>query len=89
MIAAAGAEEVPAAALELARVAAGVPRVGVDTGEATLVQEAALEDAAVSFDKGCYLGQETVARLQFRGRANRRLRGLALDGAGAGARRRR
>lgn len=80
-IAAAGAEEVTADALELARVAAGVPRVGVDTGETTLVQEAALEGAAVSFDKGCYLGQETVARLQFRGRANRRLRGLALEGA--------
>ena len=55
----------------MARVAAGVARVGVDTGPSTLVQEAALEDRAVSFTKGCYLGQETVARLQFRGRANR------------------
>ncbi|WP_217915245.1 YgfZ/GcvT domain-containing protein [Miltoncostaea marina] len=77
-LARAGAEEAPGAALEMARIAAGAPRVGVDTGPATLVQEAALEDVAVSFDKGCYLGQETVARLQYRGRANRRLRGLLL-----------
>lgn len=80
-IAVAGAREVPSEALEMARVAAGVPRVGVDTSETTLVQEAGLGDAAVSFTKGCYLGQETVARLQFRGRANRRLAGLSLSGA--------
>lgn len=84
-IAAAGATEAPPEALEMARVAAGVARVGVDTGEGTLVQEAALEDRAVSFDKGCYLGQETVARLQFRGRANRRLRGLRLPEPAPGA----
>jgi tRNA-modifying protein YgfZ len=77
-VAAAGAEEAPGESLEMARIAAGVPRVGTDTTEATLVQEARLEEAAVSFRKGCYLGQETVARLQFRGRPNRRLRGLAL-----------
>jgi folate-binding protein YgfZ len=77
-IAAAGAREAPPEALEMARIAAGVARVGVDTAETTLVQEAALEERTVSFDKGCYLGQETVARLQFRGRANRRLRGLRL-----------
>lgn len=73
--------QAPPEALEMARVAAGVARVGVDTGPATLVQEAALEDRAVSFTKGCYLGQETVARLQFRGRANRALRGLLLGTA--------
>ena len=79
-------EPAPEESLEMARVAAGMVRVGVDTGPSTLVQEAALEDRAVSFEKGCYLGQETVARLQFRGRANRTLRGLALDGpAEAGA----
>ncbi|HTI33481.1 MAG TPA: glycine cleavage T C-terminal barrel domain-containing protein [Miltoncostaea sp.] len=71
--------QAPPEALEMARVAAGVARVGVDTGPSTLVQEAALEDRAVSFTKGCYLGQETVARLQFRGRANRALRGLVLE----------
>lgn len=77
-IATLGLDEAPAEALELARVAAGVPRIGVDTGAATLVQEAGLETSAVSFDKGCYLGQETVARVAYRGRVNRALRGLAL-----------
>ena len=77
-VAALGAEEVPAEALEMARVAAGVPTVGVDTGPSTLVQEVGLQDQAVSFDKGCYLGQETVARVRYRGRVNRALRGLAL-----------
>lgn len=69
----------PVTALEPLRIAAGVPAIGVDTGEKTLVQEAGL-DAAVSFDKGCYLGQETVARLHYRGRANRRLCRIALHG---------
>lgn len=73
--------ERPAQALEAARILAGVPRVGVDTIATTLVQEAALEDVAVSFDKGCYLGQETVARAQYRGRVNRHLRGLRFAGA--------
>lgn len=77
-IAGLGLPEAPAEALEMARIAAGVPRIGVDTGPSTLVQEAGLEDVAVSFDKGCYLGQETVARAQFRGRVNRVLRGLSL-----------
>jgi folate-binding protein YgfZ len=79
-IAALGAPEVPAEALEMLRVAAGVPAVGIDTGPSTLVQEVGLQDDAVSFDKGCYLGQETVARVRYRGRVNRLLRGLALGG---------
>jgi len=69
----------PVEALEQLRVAAGIPAIGVDTGPKTLVQEAGL-DAAVSYDKGCYLGQETVARLHYRGHANRRLCRIALDG---------
>ena len=73
-----GLPEASAEARDMARVAAGQPLVGRDTGPATLVQEAGLEGDAVSFEKGCYLGQETVARLQFRGRANRVLRGLRL-----------
>lgn len=72
----------PPEALEYARIALGVPRVGVDTGERTLVQEAGLEDVAVSFTKGCYMGQETVARAQHRGRVNRVLRGLRLPAPG-------
>lgn len=85
-LAALGVEEAPAEALELARIAAGVPLVGRDTGPSTLVQEAGLEGAAVSFGKGCYLGQETVARIAFRGHVNRVLRGIALGApASAGA----
>jgi folate-binding protein YgfZ len=66
--------------LEILRIEAGVPRVGIDVGPANLVQEAGLEATTVSFDKGCYLGQETVARVAYRGRVNRRLRGLTLPG---------
>lgn len=81
LIAELGLPEVPAVAVEWARVAAGLPRVGSDTGPATLVQEAGLEGRTVSFTKGCYMGQETVARVAFRGRVNRTLRGLLLPGA--------
>lgn len=70
----------PPETLEAMRIAAGVPAIGVDTTEKTLVQEAGLADA-VSFDKGCYLGQETVARLHYRGHANRRLCRIALTQA--------
>lgn len=73
-----GLPEASAEAGEMARVAAGRPAVGLDTGPTTLVQEVGLEGDAVSFEKGCYLGQETVARVQFRGRVNRVLRGLRL-----------
>ncbi len=69
----------PPATLEPLRIAAGIPAIGIDTGAKTLVQEAGLDDA-VSYDKGCYLGQETVARLHYRGHANRRLCRIALDG---------
>jgi folate-binding protein YgfZ len=76
-LAALGAHEAPAAALHALRIVRGAALVGVDTGPRTLVQEAGLESVAVSFAKGCYLGQETVARAQHRGRVNRTLRGLA------------
>jgi folate-binding protein YgfZ len=81
VLASRGLRPIPADALERARIAAGRVRVGIDTGPTTLVQEAGLEDAAVSFDKGCYLGQETVARAQFRGRVNRVPRVLRIEGA--------
>jgi folate-binding protein YgfZ len=77
-LAALGLPEAPAEALEALRLEAGVPRFGADLTEASLVQEAGLERVAVSFDKGCYLGQETVARTQYRGHVNRLLRGLLL-----------
>jgi len=66
-------------ALEALRIWSATPAIGVDTSSRTLVQEARLDDA-VSFDKGCYLGQETVARLHYRGHANRRLARIALSG---------
>lgn len=76
----AGAVEVPEAAAELVRVEAGRPRFGIDVDETTIPQEAGLNDRAVSFTKGCYVGQETVARLFYKGKPNRHLRGLRLDG---------
>lgn len=77
---AAGAEPVPPQAAEALRVAAGRPRYGVDLDEGVIPQEAGLNPRAVSFTKGCYVGQETVARLHWRGKPNRHLRGLRLPG---------
>ena len=66
-----------AAALDVARIAEGRPRAGVDMDDTTIPQEANLGDfAALSFTKGCYTGQETVARLHFRGHVNKSLRRL-------------
>jgi tRNA-modifying protein YgfZ len=75
-----GIAPVGLAALEVRRVELGVPRSGRDFGPDHLPQETGLEDAAVSYTKGCYLGQEIVARLHYRGQANRLLRGLRLPG---------
>lgn len=62
---------------EVARIEAGRPAVAVDMTEETLTQEANLDVlGAISFTKGCYTGQETVARVHFRGHVNRHLRGL-------------
>ncbi len=66
-------------ALEVLRIEAGQPRVGVDMGEDTLALEVAPE-GAISFTKGCYVGQEVVARGTYRGHVNRRLMGLQIDG---------
>lgn len=65
-------------ALESLRVAAGIPRVPEDCGPGDLPQEAGLDADAVSFDKGCYLGQEVMARLQSQGRATRALARVIL-----------
>ncbi len=72
----AGATPVGEAAAEIVRVERGRPRYGVDMNESTIPQEAGLNQRAVSFTKGCYVGQETVARLYYRGKPNRHLRGL-------------
>ena len=76
---AAGAVAVTEAAAELVRVESGRPRYGVDLDDNVIPQEAGLNDRAVSFSKGCYVGQETVARLFYRGKPNRHLRGLKLS----------
>jgi folate-binding protein YgfZ len=76
---AAGAVEVTPAAAEILRVESGAPRFGVEMGTATMPAEAGIVEGAVSFTKGCYIGQETVARLHYKGRPNRHLRGLRLS----------
>ena len=67
------------AAAEIVRVEHGRPRYGVDLDDSVIPQEAGLNERAVSFTKGCYVGQETVARLFYRGKPNRRLLGLRLS----------
>jgi folate-binding protein YgfZ len=74
-----GAVEVREDAAEIVRVERGRPRYGVDMDDGTIPQEAGLNDRAVSFSKGCYVGQETVARLHWKGKPNRHLRGLRLS----------
>ena len=75
----AGATPVSEDAAEILRVESGRPRYGVDVDDSTIPQEAGLNARAVSFTKGCYVGQETVARLFYRGKPNRHLRGLLLS----------
>jgi tRNA-modifying protein YgfZ len=72
---------VPAVSQEVAecvRIENGRPRLGYDMDAETMPQEAGINERAVSFTKGCYVGQETVARLHYKGRPNRHLRGLRL-----------
>ena len=74
---AAGAQQAGLEAFDVARVEAGRPEWGVDITDATIPQEANFDDLrAISYTKGCYTGQETVARVHFRGHVNRHLRGL-------------
>ena len=75
---AAGATPVGYEALELARVAAGIPRFGVDIREKDLPQETA-QQRALNFNKGCYLGQEIVERIHARGAVHRTLAGFELQ----------
>jgi len=78
---AAGAAVVSPEAVEILRIEAGRPRFGAEMGTATMPAEAGIVEQAVSFTKGCYIGQETVARLHYKGKPNRHLRGLKLSGA--------
>jgi folate-binding protein YgfZ len=75
---AAGAVPVSEEAAEVVRVESGRPRWGHELDDTVIPQEAGLNERAVSFTKGCYVGQETVARLHYRGKPNRHLRGLRL-----------
>jgi len=78
-----GAVAVDEAAAEVVRVERGRPRYGVDLDATVIPQEAGINQRAVSFTKGCYVGQETVARLFYRGKPNRQLRGLRLTAPAA------
>jgi len=79
----AGTVEVAETAVECLRIERGRPRYGIDLDDTVIPQEAGLNERAVSFTKGCYVGQETVARLYYRGKPNRHLRGLRLSGPSA------
>lgn len=77
----AGGVPVGSLAYDAVRIEAGEPRMGVDVDEKTIPQEAGLVADTVSFTKGCYLGQELVARIDSRGRVNRSLRGVVVADA--------
>src|SRR5437588_2783521 len=79
----AGAVPVSEEVTEILRVEHGRPLYGVDLDDTVIPQEAGLNDRAVSFTKGCYVGQETVARLYYRGKPNRPLRRLRLPAPAA------
>ncbi|MBK5219331.1 MAG: folate-binding protein YgfZ [Thermoleophilia bacterium] len=79
----AGAVVVAAEAAEILRIETGVPRYGAEMGGETMPAEAGIVERSVSFTKGCYIGQETVARLHYKGRPNRHLRGLRLSAPAA------
>jgi folate-binding protein YgfZ len=70
--------------LELARIEAGVPAWGKELDESILPAEAGLDETHISFTKGCYPGQEPIARLRNRGHVNRRLRVLDVEAARPG-----
>ncbi|HET7619445.1 MAG TPA: aminomethyltransferase family protein [Vicinamibacterales bacterium] len=78
----AGAVDLPAEVVDALRVEAGIPRFHVDIDETTIPLEAGLERQAISFDKGCYVGQEVIVRVMHRGhgRVARKLVGLTLSG---------
>jgi len=78
------APTVDADELERARIEAGVPAWGKELDDSILPAEAGLDETHISFTKGCYPGQEPIARLRHRGHVNRRLRVLEVDSARAG-----
>jgi folate-binding protein YgfZ len=79
-LSAAGARPVGYDALEMLRIEAGIPRYGIDMDETNVVTEAGLDDA-VSYTKGCYVGQEIIARIKYRGHVAKRLSGIKFGNA--------
>jgi folate-binding protein YgfZ len=75
----AGAKAVGTAALDLVRIAAGLPRYGIDIHERDLPQETE-QERALNFSKGCYVGQEIVERIRSRGQVRRKFTGFEIDG---------
>jgi folate-binding protein YgfZ len=80
-VASAGGLVGDASGWEALRIEHGVPAFGVDFDDKTYPQEASLEKRAVSFDKGCYLGQEVVCMLELRGHVKRKLVPFVMDAA--------
>ena len=76
----AGARPVGYDAFEMLRIEAGLPRYGVDMDDTNVVTETALDDA-VSYTKGCYVGQEIIARIKYRGHVAKKLTGLVFEQA--------
>jgi folate-binding protein YgfZ len=66
-------------ALEMIRIEAGIPRFGVDMDETNLAPEAGIEARAISYSKGCYIGQEVISRIRTYGQVAKALRGLKLS----------
>ena len=73
-----GAVEISDALYETLRIEAGIPKYGVDMDETTIVPELGL-DGMISYNKGCYIGQEIIARIHFRGHVAKRLTGLMSE----------
>ncbi|HEX2058682.1 MAG TPA: hypothetical protein VHI71_09960 [Actinomycetota bacterium] len=74
-----GAQRASEEKLEEIRIVQGVPRWGYEMDFKTIPQEAGIDDSAVHFDKGCYVGQEAMAKIHFRGKVNRRLARVEAD----------
>ena len=81
LLRAADIPEVSEEAAEIVRIESGRARLGADMTHEHMPAEAGIVERAVNFEKGCYIGQEPVARLHYRGKANRTLRGLRLSAA--------
>jgi folate-binding protein YgfZ len=72
------AVEIPDELREVLRIENGIPKYGVDAGETTIVPELGIDDL-ISYQKGCYIGQEIIARIHFRGHVAKQLTGLILE----------